>query len=42
MADTIKKSRLKKKNSTVGKVLECLLLAILPQWACLLLEWIRR
>ena len=29
MADTIKKSHLKKKNSTVGKVAECILLAIL-------------
>ena len=28
MADTIKKSRLKKKNSTAGKVAECVLLAI--------------
>ena len=29
MADTIKKSHLKKKNSVVGKVIECILLAIL-------------
>ena len=29
MADKIKKSHLKKKNSLVGKVIECILLAIL-------------